>query len=284
MKPIKLTRSLSWIDEYGIEIFIKDLEEDFGNYKKKYNKLQFRDIEISYSDIKILLKDINDFVQNWMYRFSYWEIEILKELKDILPIYPICIDVGAYIGTYSLYLAKRLNASVYAFEPNWNSYKHLCKHISLNKEEENITPVGMALGNRRGHVFTSTPSNHNSGITYTILNTDMPIQNRVIVDKLDNNFSNEEIEFIKIDTEGKETEILYGAENIIKKNLPILLIEVHGKGTRIPKFIRDLNYNYKGIKPNWSTSIRNYILTTDNKEEFKPVSKILFDKEIKNDN
>ena len=58
---------------------------------------------------------------------------------------------------------------------------------------------------------------------------------------LDNfNFSNK-ISFIKIDVEGHETEVIKGSEATIKKNKPILLVEIEEKYT-LKKVIDTLNY------------------------------------------
>ena len=70
---------------------------------------------------------------------------------------------------------------------------------------------------------------------------------KVKTKKLDNVLINKNIGFIKIDVEGHEKNVVIGAENIIKKNKPNLLIEIEEKHTKekvedVINFINDFGY------------------------------------------
>ena len=70
---------------------------------------------------------------------------------------------------------------------------------------------------------------------------------KVRAEKLDNLIKNENIGFIKIDVEGHEKNVLVGAEKIIKKCKPNLLVEIEERHTNnkvqnIINFINDLGY------------------------------------------
>ena len=70
---------------------------------------------------------------------------------------------------------------------------------------------------------------------------------KVKTKKLDNILINKNIGFIKIDVEGHEKNVIIGAENIIKKNKPNLLIEIEEKHTKekvedVIIFINDFGY------------------------------------------
>ncbi|MGE9984674.1 FkbM family methyltransferase [Desulfovibrio sp. SGI.169] len=54
-------------------------------------------------------------------------------------------DIGANIGLYSVYAAKKRNAKVYAFEPSVFNLALLAKNIHANKLTRNITVVPLAL-------------------------------------------------------------------------------------------------------------------------------------------
>ena len=56
----------------------------------------------------------------------------------------VLYDVGANIGQYSIYAAKR-GVKVFAFEPESQNYALLCKNIVLNKLE-NCTAYPLCLG------------------------------------------------------------------------------------------------------------------------------------------
>jgi len=251
-----LTFNINRINTYEIDKILSN------NYTRKRYCNWFTQI-ITYTDcknndIKIKINNANDLIQYWLKNCSYWEIEILQELKKLIPKNSISVDIGAYIGTYSLYLATYLDNIVYAFEPSFNRCHHLTENIRINRLDDSILPIEAGVWNRDSWLEINTPRKKNKGITFTreIINkiTD------IAAIKLDTYFQNEEISFIKIDTEGRETQILYGAERIIKINKPILLIEIHGNGTILPKYILDLDYYYKPMKANWSEVCRHYIL------------------------
>ncbi|KJU81330.1 methyltransferase FkbM domain protein [Candidatus Magnetobacterium bavaricum] len=53
-------------------------------------------------------------------------------------------DIGANVGCYSLYAAKK-GVSVLSFEPSSANYYVLCKNIELNKVSDNISPYCIAF-------------------------------------------------------------------------------------------------------------------------------------------
>jgi len=64
----------------------------------------------------------------------------------------------------------------------------------------------------------------------------------IICRKLDS--KNLNFQFLKIDTEGSELQILKGAQKNIKKNNPIILLEKNTDFYKIKKFMKKLKYNY----------------------------------------
>jgi FkbM family methyltransferase len=136
------------------------------------------------------------------------------------------VDVGAAIGTWSLFVAEKGN-KVYSFEPSPKSYRIL---IERAKNYSNIRPYPYALGDKdtvgrlglaafslSGTMDKEIKGLHKGGTIDIIIRS---------LDSL--NLFN--IGVIKIDTEGYETPILLGAKKTIEKEKPRLIIEVH-KGT-----------------------------------------------------
>ena len=67
------------------------------------------------------------------------------------------------------------------------------------------------------------------------------ISKKVKRNKLDNLLVNKKIGFIKIDVEGHEKNVIIGASKIIKKNKPVLLVEIEEKHTQ-DKVINIINF------------------------------------------
>jgi FkbM family methyltransferase len=65
-----------------------------------------------------------------------------------LPPDPVVVDIGGYIGDFSLYAVKRLGASrVIVFEPARENFEVLQKNVRLNNYERRIIAVNKAVAN-----------------------------------------------------------------------------------------------------------------------------------------
>lgn len=65
----------------------------------------------------------------------------------------IFLDIGSFIGYYSLDLAKRYpTLKVFAIEPNPKTFEVLCQNIVINKFQDRIIPVNKAIGAVTGNL------------------------------------------------------------------------------------------------------------------------------------
>ena len=168
------------------------------------------------------------------------------------------IDVGVYRGVYSYEMSK-YSEKVHSFEPNPIIFKYINKN--LKKFIKNIHLYNFALSNQNKTMNLKIPirnSNSNKEIfeeyyemgKATIHNENnfenyenFEIQTKKI-DEL--NFDNK-ISFIKIDVEGHELEVIEGAKNTIKRDKPVLLVEIEKQYTKKEvaesiNFINSLGY------------------------------------------
>ena len=134
------------------------------------------------------------------------------------------IDVGAYKGVYTYFLAK-YSKKVYAFEPNPKSYKILRKTVNKNVE---VLPY--ALSDKSSFDFLKIPKGKkgysNQGGSIRNVKLDKNFGKLQIETKKIDDLKLKNIGFIKIDAEGVELKVLYGAKKLIKKHKPTLLIEI----------------------------------------------------------
>lgn len=156
-------------------------------------------------------------------------LDISKVLKpDIFD--KTAIDCGANIGTHSIVFASRFSL-VHSFEPNDDTFDIL----ELNtKKLENINRYNLAVSDSARLVSCSSPENNKGGsmIAPELEGKENNIQ-AVSLDDL----RVEDIGLIKLDIEGHEIQALVGAERLIKKHKPIILIEQR---------ISDFNTNNNG--------------------------------------
>ena len=170
------------------------------------------------------------------------------------------VDVGVYRGVYTFQLAK-LSKHVHSFEPNPLIFPYLNKN--LKKIVKNITLYNTALSDVKTVTDLKISKRFNTIIkknyeeryelgTATIHKNNLLINKEFITykvktERLDDLLANKNIGFIKIDVEGHEKNVLMGSENLIKKNKPILLVEIEERHSKEKvedtiNFINNLGY------------------------------------------
>jgi FkbM family methyltransferase len=159
-----------------------------------------------------------------------WEIEgIFQFFSQINPHKEYTIaDIGAQSGSYSLFAKYLPKSTFYSFEPFDKSFKVLTDNLKLNNIE-NVIPHKVALSNETGKTILNTSKSHNGfhtlGSTPLRFSDTEPIE--VETKTLDSFFYdvNKRLDFIKIDTEGWELNIIKGGMNTIQKYKPIIQLE-----------------------------------------------------------
>jgi len=172
-------------------------------------------------------------------------------------------DVGANIGEYSTDFIKRYpKAEYHLFEINENTYSELSKNM---KQYDNVILNSQGLGekeetkvlydyDRSGTVHASLFKDVIEKAKYS----DEMIEIECKIGTLDAYcFKNgiEKIDFLKIDTEGNEFNVLKGSKNMIEKNaIGIIQFEFNSMNVYSRTFFIDFinlleNYNFYRILP-----------------------------------
>jgi FkbM family methyltransferase len=129
------------------------------------------------------------------------------------------VDVGAHCGLWSMDLAKRFQ-QLHAFEPVALHRECWAKNV-LN---ENAIVYPCALGETEGMIAIHTAET-SSGDSWISGKGDIPLR------RLDD-FDLQDVDFIKMDTEGHELFVLRGGEATIRRCKPTIIVEQkpgHGK-------------------------------------------------------
>lgn len=134
----------------------------------------------------------------------------------------VVLDVGANVGSHAINFA-RVASQVLAFEPHPHTYWNLCANVLLN-QALNVTPLNFALGSRSGSttVWNIDPTRPNTGMGICVDVGDLVVPIRTI-DEL----QLDRVDFIKIDVEGHELEVLRGAVETLTRLSPIVFAEIH---------------------------------------------------------
>jgi FkbM family methyltransferase len=144
------------------------------------------------------------------------------------------LDIGAHVGYYTLLMAKRVGPSgrVFSFEPNAGVRKFLDENIRLNGHAQ-VTVCPVALFSFEGEGQLEGRDNLNSFLTpgAASMQTSVPM---VVFDRYAEAHGIGAIDFIKMDVEGAEYDILSGMRRLLQRYHPILIIELHPLG--LPRF------------------------------------------------
>ena len=167
------------------------------------------------------------------------EPETIEWIRQIVVDGEVFYDVGANIGIYSIFTAILYpKCRVYCFEPYWKNYQRLCENIKLNRVE-NIVPLFIGLSantcidsfyikderlGASGSQFGSNVDEH--GDEYKVLS-----EEKVLVFSLDQFIDILHApapNHIKIDVDGRESEIVAGMRKLITNpQLKSVLIEIN---------------------------------------------------------
>ena len=151
------------------------------------------------------------------------------------------IDVGANVGLWTRELGEKFQR-VIAFEP----IEEFRTCLLNNVHTANIVILAECLGNQAGEV-AMTRVRGNAGHTHI----DPTRKGTTPISRLDDHAFTE-VDYIKIDCEGYEFEVLEGAEQTIRRERPRLIVECK------PHLGKDQQYRSRDLILSWGYRLRPY--------------------------
>lgn len=153
------------------------------------------------------------------------------------------LDIGSNIGNHSLYFLLERGADFsYCFEPLKETFEILKKNMELNYLENRtkLFNAGVGAGSGRGCIAFSRDKNTAYTQVEMLDNGDLEI---VSIDDLN---IKREIDFIKLDVEGFELEVIKGMVNTLKKDKPMMMIEIWTRNLdEIHKIMDPMGYEFE---------------------------------------
>lgn len=186
------------------------------------------------------------------------ERHVVTKLLKIIQPGDICWDIGANIGFYTCLLASRVEdaGTVVAFEPALRTCGYLRENVSLNRFA-NVTVVNKGVGDkaeqRSLYYSEARLAEGTASLKYP---NGRSASERVTLDTIDNLARELPVpDFIKIDVEGYQLEVLRGGEHCLKTHAPLLMAELKDVGetnralfAEIENYVADLGYQLYEIK------------------------------------
>jgi FkbM family methyltransferase len=166
----------------------------------------------------------------------------------------IVVDIGAHIGLYTIISSKRVgfNGKVIAIEAHPENFEILNRNIQLN-HLTNVIALNYAAYSEEERLKLYLPSGESGFTKYNTIMPKFAKRDEKFVEVTANTLDNllqsngiRAVNWIKIDVEGAEFEVLKGAHNVLSESKDIaLLIELHGSPyeyrPKIEEFIKLYN-------------------------------------------
>jgi FkbM family methyltransferase len=189
-----------------------------------------------------------DIIQAHQCRGLFFEQQELISLKKYVGEKKIIAEIGANIGNHTIFYAHHMNPTkIIPFETNPKSIEILRKNLMLNTFNVEIDERGIGIGlgsiNQNYTIQQDDPNNLVAAKLIKSTGSVDPVQVKIF----DEVMGDHKVDFMKIDVEGMEFEVLKGASESILRNKPLIYIEVWKQS--IPKledWIKTFNYEQIG--------------------------------------
>ena len=228
-----------------VDFFFKLKQEKETLISGRYN-LQLYDLNKIGIPVKLFNNDVIISYIFLLQQYKYDHKKVIEACEG-----DVVLDGGGCFGETALYFATKVKelGRVYTFEFIDSNIKTLRKNLSLNpKLEQIIELIEIPLWSKSdqnmyiledgtGSKIEFQPSRRYSKTIKTISIDDFVKRNNI-----------QKVDFIKMDIEGAEPEVLLGAKETLVRFKPKLAISVYHDLEHyyeIPQFINSLNLNYK---------------------------------------
>ena len=170
------------------------------------------------------VRDRHDVIQRHHLRGRFYELPELRLIASAFRRGGTFFDFGANVGNHTLYAALVLEAGrVVPVEPNPEAVATLVANVALNRIEDRVEGqwLGFATGRetRGGYALAAPEGNLGAGRLTSGAGEILAVRGDAIVDE-------DRADFVKIDVEGMEIEVLAGLAATIARDRPPVFVEV----------------------------------------------------------
>ena len=153
------------------------------------------------------------------------EKKFIRLIKDEIN---FSLDIGANVGNYTKLILQETSSKVISFEPLPDAYREL--EVLKKEFGERLETFNIAISNenKRQELYFGNEKSEKASLMKNLeklsfvgeTNTNKIFVEVKKLDDLKDILKNKTIDFIKIDTEGYEFEVLDGAKNLLKQHRP----------------------------------------------------------------
>ena len=151
---------------------------------------------------------------------GFYEIDVLMKCRELYVPGTTVVDVGANVGNHTVFFAAIVGAPVLAFEPWRANHDLLLLNIAANGLDELVEPTCAAVGSIAGSGRAQPRRADNFGTVQVVAGPgDIPV---VVLDDMP---TGGPVGLLKVDVEGAEPAVLEGAQELLERWLPDVVVE-----------------------------------------------------------
>ena len=180
--------------------------------------------------------DLNEGIDFSIYFLRCYEFTTARAIRRLVGSGSTVLDIGANIGAHTLSFAQLVGPGgrVYAFEPTEFAYAKLMRNLDLNPEiSGRVTANQMMLVDRPDseppkHLYASWPLETKERVHPKHLGRALATDHATAT-TLDSYVKREnlqKVDFIKLDVDGYECQVLRGALKTLERFRPVILFEL----------------------------------------------------------
>jgi FkbM family methyltransferase len=230
----------------------------YGEYKTE----KFKNMIVTYQP--------NTAIGQNLFCYGSFEESEITIARNFIKSDSIVLDIGANIGIHSLEFSRMANSGlVISFEPQLNVFNTLIKNI-LQNNITNIIPLNLAVS-YKNHItdFYIMDDDAYSSLVDTKRKT-LEGKIKVLAISIDGLIGSDQIiDFIKIDVEGLELNVLLSMKTLLNNHHPVVFCEIY-KGIldqndpeETIRFMRDLGYSVYRVIGGYLAKFNNDDLHSD---------------------
>ena len=170
--------------------------------------------------------DLNEVIDSSLYFSGRFESGAEGAIRRLVTAGDVAIDIGSNIGYHTFGMAREVGPDglVLAVDPSAWAMKRLNVNMSLN-DFSNIRPIRVALGDSPSP--TTISAVFRASYRLDGRRDDVPEEVRILsLDTLVDEQSLTRLDFIKLDVDGMEAQVLRGASQSLRRWMPNLLFEI----------------------------------------------------------
>ncbi|MEM4397117.1 MAG: FkbM family methyltransferase [Candidatus Woesearchaeota archaeon] len=138
----------------------------------------------------------------------------------------LVIDIGAHIGVFSLFASTYTKNKIFSFEPLPENFDLLKENVEFNKKN-NIRIFNLGVCGKKGKRYIFYDDSNTGGHSLFKKSSKKFLIKCITLDEIFDNFKIERCDFLKIDCEGCEYEIIFYSKKNTLKKISKISMEIH---------------------------------------------------------